>query len=199
MKKPRPATGEVTVLVKGRNVTITPALHDQVVRKMQRLSKYLDRLQTIDVELCTESTRNAAQQNRVDATTHVAGRTIRVATLDAEMHAAIDQAVDKLYRQLNRQKERMKSHQGAGLAESLPVDAPDLAFPEPLDDGASAEAPAIHVERLEVKPQFEEEAIEELDSNENGFYVFLNARNEKLNVVYRREDGSYGLIEPRIG
>ena len=101
---------------------ITAALRDQVVSKMQRLDKYLDQLNVIHVELCTEPTKSASDHNSVEATATVRGRTIRVRTSNADMYAAIDESVDKLYRQLNRTKERMKTHSGASLANSLPAD-----------------------------------------------------------------------------
>jgi putative sigma-54 modulation protein len=197
MKKSRHSEGEVQVHVKGKNLTVTPALHDQVVRKMERLDKYLDRLQTIDVELCMEKTRDLDQQCHVEATTHVAGRTLRVTATDGEMYAAVDEVVDKLYRRLNRRKERLKAHAASKLAE-LPVpgeeSGPEETFPEASDE----RTPSIRSERLALEPMFEDEALDELESGDREFLVFLNARSEQVNVLYRRPDGDFGLIEPRF-
>ena len=113
------------------------------------------------------------------------------------MHAAVDEAVDKLYRQLNKQKERLKTHHA-----SRPIDLPNYIEPETGVEWSEDEderRPLVHVERLEMKPQFEDEAIEEMEALGKNFYVFLNARNEQVCVVYHRTDGSYGLIEPRAG
>lgn len=191
MKRAHRTSGGVTVQVKGKGVTVTPHLHEEVARKMERLDKYLDRLQTIQVELVHEKTRDADHQNHVEATAHVPGQTLHVTTTNADMVAAIDEAVDRLYRQLNRKKERMKGHHAPKPAELL------LAEEEPVDSPVEPTEPVMHVERLAVKPQFEDEAIEELEAQSRPFYVFLNARNEQLNVLYRRVDGSYALIEPR--
>ncbi len=200
MKKGHRTSGGVRVQVKGKNIAIAPALRDQVIQKISRLEKYLDRLQQIEVELCTEKTRDANSRNHVEATTRVRGRTIRVTADDSDMHAAIDEAVDKLYRQLNRTKERMKAHHNSKLAEVLSLDSSSLESVSDLPGlSDEAEAPVIHIERLEMKPQFEDEAIEEMDAQGRDFYVFLNARNEQVNVVYRRTDGTYGLIDPRAG
>jgi putative sigma-54 modulation protein len=190
--------GKVSVRVKGKNTVITPALRRLVEQKMGRLDKYHDRLQEIEVELCTEKTREAIRKNHVEVTTHVVGRTLRVTAYDDQMYAAVDEAVDKLYRQLNRQKERLKSHHGTKLAEVLP--APEFEGTQEVGpDSEEAAEPIIHVERLEVKPQFEDEALLEMDAAGRDFYVFLNARNEQVNVLYRRDDGTYGLIEPVAG
>lgn len=196
MKKAHRTRGGVSVRVKGKNVPITAELHDLTVNKMGRLDKYHDRLSELEIELSNEKTREVARQNHVEATAHVLGRTIRVTSENSEMYAAIDEAVDKLYRQLNRHKERLKGHHGTKLLDALPLDdvVPVESVATELEE--NGQGPVIHVERLHVKPQFEEEAIQEMDALGREFYVFLNARNEQVNVVYKRTDGSYGLIEP---
>jgi putative sigma-54 modulation protein len=199
VSKTRHTPGSVDVLVKGKNVTITPALHDLVVRKMQRLDKYHDRLQQINVELSTESTRDADQHCHVEATTHVLGRTVRVATDHSEMYAAVDEAVDKLYRQLVRQKERLKAHHGPKPGETVPGELIEsVAGDDEPVNGDRQPRTIIATETLDVKPMFEDEALDEMEVQGWGFFVFLNARNEEVNVLYRRDDGSYAIIEPRI-
>jgi putative sigma-54 modulation protein len=195
MKRVQHPTGAVSVDVKGKNLPITPALRDQVVGKMQRLDKYLDQLNVIHVELCTEQTRSASDHNSVEATAVVRGHTIRVKTSDADMYAAVDEAVDKLYRQLNRTKERMKAHTGSRLADAVPGETP-----EPFDDATDElDEPNIVVERIAVEPMFEDEAVTALQSGDRTFFVFLNAHSEQVNVLYRRANGTYGLIQPRMG
>lgn len=194
MKRTNNTAGGVSIQVKGKGLTVNDAVHEQVVHKMQRLDKYLDRLQRIEVELAHENVRDSGQQNQVQAVAHVPGRTLRVATVNADLYAAIDEAVDKLYRQLNRTKERMKSHKAAKILP--PMTDAEMAAETPLD---SEREPIIHVERLDVEPMFEDEAIQEMEEQRRSFYVFLNARNERVNVLYRRQDGSYALIEPRAG
>jgi putative sigma-54 modulation protein len=198
VKRSHGLPGQVNVRVKAKNITLAPALREQVVAKMQRLDRYLDRLQEIEVELSTESTREAGRHNRVDATAHVLGRTIRVTATDSEMHAAIDEAVDKLYRQLNRKKERVKTHHGMKLSEALPTDSFAHLAASESEPGLNGDEPMIRIERLDMKPEFEEEAIERLETEGYAFYVFLNARDEKVNVLYRLPDGGYGLIQPMI-
>lgn len=195
MKRTQNPTSELTVRVKGKNLPVTPALHDQVVEKMSRLDKYLDRLQSIDVELSTEKTRDAAHHNHVEATTRVAGKAVRVCTSHEDMYAAIDEAVDKLYRQLNRHKERLKGHHATKPSELVG----DAALA--VTDGAdvAVENSEITRERLDLEPMFDDEALAEFRASSDQFLVFLNARNEQVNVLYRREDGGFALIEPRVG
>ncbi len=202
MKRSHQPPGQVEVQVKGSHLLITQALNDQVVQKMAKLDRYFDRLQTIEVELCWEKTRAADQQNRVEATTHVKGRTLRVVASHSDMYAAIDEVVDKLHRSLNRQKERTKSHGTNKITDVLPessdLEDDSLEGLSDVDSDSTQDAIVIH-ERLQIKPQFEEEAIAEMDASGLTFYVFMNARNESVNVLYRHGDGSYGVIEPQAG
>jgi putative sigma-54 modulation protein len=196
MKRSHQAPGQVEVHVKGSHLLVTQALHDQVVQKMAKLDRYFDKLQTVEVELCWEKTRAADQQCRVEATTHVKGRSMRVVASHADMYAAIDEIVDKLHRSLNRQKERTKSHGTSKISDAL-SEPDDLELPQL--DLTQDEVPTIIHERLQIKPQFEEEAIAEMDASGLTFFVFMNARNENVNVLYRHADGSYGVIEPQAG
>ncbi|MGH2442236.1 MAG: ribosome hibernation-promoting factor, HPF/YfiA family [Chloroflexota bacterium] len=196
MKRSRDSR-ELQVDVKGKNLTVTPALNDLAVEKMQRLAKYLDRVHRIDVELSTENSRGPAQKNHVQASTLVAGRTIRVVAARGEMYAAIDEAVDKLYARLHRQKERMKAHHASRISDALV--SGNVLPPDPVEAQIDDEGePGIRVEYLDLKPMFDEEAVDELNEQGREFLVFLNASNESVNVLYRRPDGDYGLIEPRV-
>ncbi|HEX6507398.1 MAG TPA: ribosome-associated translation inhibitor RaiA [Chloroflexota bacterium] len=196
MKRTRQSPGQVNVQVKGNHVTVTDDLHDQVVQKMAKLDRYLDKLQTIEVELTWEKTRDADHQNRVEATTRVSGRTLRVTAANSDMHAAIDEVVGKLYRQLNRTKERLKSHGTSKIADVLPASDESTVGEDSADVAPETDEAVIVRERVELKPLFEEEAIADMEAAGHKFYVFLNARNESVNVVYRHTDGTYGVIEP---
>lgn len=188
MKTANRTSGGIDVHVKGKGLSVTPELRELVERKMSRLDKYHDRLQSVDVELIHEKTRASDQQNAVDVVARVPGQTIRVQASAAEVHAAVDEAVDKMYRHLNRKKERQKAHHGAKAADIVPAEAEEQM--------ASAQ---ITVERPLVEPLSEEDAVEMLEESRKPLYVFLNARNQQVNVVYRRDDGGYAVIEPRIG
>lgn len=181
--------GGIDVHVKGKGLTVTPALRDLVERKMARLDKYHDRLQSVDVELIREKTRETDQQSSVDVIARIPGQTIRVQASAADIHAAVDEAVDKMYRNLNRRKERQKAHHGGKAVEVLGVEEPEPAV----------QTARITVERPLVEPLDEEDAIQALEDSGRPVYVFLNARNEQVNVVYRRDDGGFSIVEPRAG
>ncbi len=202
MKQTHRPTGQVDVQVKGSHLVVTQALHDVVVQKMTNLDRYFDRLQSIEVELCHEKTRDSSLQNRVEATTRIKGRTVRVTSSHEDMYAAIDDTVDKLHRSLSRLKERSKSHGSDKITSALSgeetaLDLDERADREGLQDGSNA--PTIVRERVELQPQFEEEAMADMIESGLTFHVFLNAHTENVNVLYRHGDGTYGLIEPQTG
>lgn len=175
---------QVTVHVKGKGMRVPASLRDHASRKMQHLGRYLDRLQTIDVTVTQERTRDAGTLTHVEAVAHVPGRTLTVNCSGPDMLAALDEAVDRLYRQLKRTKERMKGHR---------VGKPPA---EEVVPPGEAEPVGITVERVDAKPLFEEEAAALLDEGNRPFVVFLNARNERLNVLYRKPNGLLALVEP---
>jgi putative sigma-54 modulation protein len=101
----------------------------------------------------------------------------------------VDEAVDKMYRNLNRRKERQKAHHGGKAVEVLGVEEAETAV----------QSARITVERPLVEPLDEEDAIQALEDSGRPVYVFLNARNQQVNVVYRRDDGGFSIVEPRAG
>ena len=196
MTKGQRAVEAVHVYVKGVRYMVTPPIREHVTRKMQRLQKYLDRLSTIEVELSEEPTREAARRFHVEVTASAQGKTLRVSCSDGEVKAAVDEAVDKLYRQLNRQKERMKAHGRVKLAEATPTLLMEESS-ELVEPAEQAEVPVLRIETIDAKPQFEDEAVAELEARGKDFYVFLNAQSEQINVIYRDSAGLYALVQPR--
>ncbi|MGI8827739.1 MAG: ribosome hibernation-promoting factor, HPF/YfiA family [Chloroflexota bacterium] len=195
MGKAKQRNDGMDVQVKGNRFSVTPDVRHHVVHKMQRLQKYFDRIISIDVELSSERTRDADHQNHVEATTHVAGRTIRVTAAHGDMLAAVDEAVDKLYRQLNRQKERLKSHHGVPLSE-MPLAVNGDPDETDLTEAHDWDESAVRVQTIDMKPQFEDEALTELRAHTRDFYVFLNASTEQVNVLYKDANGGYCLVQP---
>lgn len=194
---------DLVVNVKGRNMAVTDAIHDHAVEKMRNLSRYLDRLSTIDVLLSVEHSRNRSTRHMAEATARVRGKLLRAQVVDADMYAAIDGLVHKLHLQLTRHKERTQAHRGAGVSASM--DALTGAQPrdatEEYAELAEVEEPAlagriVRSKHFTLKPMFADEAVDELEELGHAFFVFLNAETEQVNVLYKRKDGAYGLIEP---
>ncbi|MFB3816783.1 MAG: ribosome hibernation-promoting factor, HPF/YfiA family [Candidatus Methylomirabilales bacterium] len=167
--------------VKGRNLEITEPLKRYAEEKVQRLTKYLDQIVTGHVVLAVEKHRQIAE-----VTLRVRDLTIRAEESTDDLYSAIDLVTEKLERQILRYKERIVGH---GAPRSGP-EARGATAPE------AAEPRVVKTKRFAVKPAAVDEAVLQMNLLGHSFYVFRNAKTDEVNVVYRRKDGHYGLIEP---
>jgi putative sigma-54 modulation protein len=103
------------------------------------------------------------------------------------MFASIDAVLDKMYRQIARYKGKRRDRWHSA-AETLPIE-------EPVEETGGE---IVRIKRFDVRPMSQEEAIEQMELLGHSFYIFLNADEDALNVVYRRADGNYGLLQPQL-
>ncbi len=184
----------VRVQVTGRHMVVTPALEAYVVKKMAKLDRYLDRLSDVNITLGSGNSHRTGERHLAEATALVKGRPLHAQCVDADMYAAVDGLVDKLHHQLTRLKERAREHKTsvAPPTEETLSTLDDL----PLDDASTSSPRIVEVKQYAMKPLFPDEAIDEMEELGHTFYVFLSAETERVNVVYRRSDGRFGLIKP---
>ncbi|HSB71373.1 MAG TPA: ribosome-associated translation inhibitor RaiA [Candidatus Methylomirabilis sp.] len=169
--------------VKGRNLEVTDALRSYAEEKLSRLTKYLENIVAANVVLSVEKHRQIAE-----VTLRVRDLTIRAEESTDDLYSSIDLVLEKLERQILRYKERIMTHETrAARGEGRP--SAGTAAPE-------GESRLVKTKRFAVKPAELDEAIMQMDLLGHNFYVFRNARTDEVNVVYRRRDGHYGLIEP---
>ncbi len=191
------ANAHPPVRLTGRHVTITPAINDYVTRKIESL--HLDYPKIIEAHVILEVAkyRHSAEVILV-CSNHI---TIEAREQTNDMYAAIDAAVDKICRQMRKYKTRlMKKHRPRhDIVHHLEE---HVLEPEPVElDGEEdgAHHPVVKSERYPVKPMFIDEAVLQLEMSTRQFLVFLNARSSRMNVLYRRKSGDFGLIEPSNG
>ncbi len=169
--------------VKGRNLEITDALRTYAEEKVQRMGKYLEGIGAGNVVLSVEKHRQIAE-----VTLRVRDLTVRAEESTDDMYSSIDLVAEKLERQILRYKERIVAHMDrAGHREDRQAMPPASALEGPR---------LVKTKRFAVKPVPVEEAVLQMDLLGHNFYVFRNAITDEVNVVYRRRDGHYGLIEP---
>ena len=167
--------------VKGKNLEVTDAIRAYAEEKVGRMERYLDHIMSGTVFLGVEKHRHLAE-----VTLRVRDLTIRAEESTDDLYTSIDLVAEKLERQILRYKERIAAHVGrSGGREGAA--APRLA---------TDETRVVKTKRFAMKPAEVEEAIMQMNLLGHSFYVFRNARTEEVNVVYRRRDGHYGLIEP---
>jgi putative sigma-54 modulation protein len=177
----------VRLQVKGKNVEVTDSIREYAQEKLARLERQLADPTRIELELAVERNPSIARNHVAEATIWTKGPILRAREASADHKASIDQLVDKLERQVTRYRERRRPRRGQ----------PGPPIPEdgiPVDD----EPRIVKAKQFAVKPMSPEEAVLQLELVGHDFFVFQNADTNEVNVVYRRRDGAYGLIEPQI-
>lgn len=174
------------VTVMGKNVEVTEALRDYSEKKVAKISKFFEKSPVgAQVTFSTERGKHI-----VDITIQVNGLLLRGEEKTHDMYASIDGAVDKIERQVHKFKTRLnhKFHHDNKVIITAPL----------VPEEESAIPVIKRTKRFEVKPMSAEEAVMQMDLLGHDFFVFSNSDTEEVNVVYRRKDGNYGLIEPEI-
>jgi len=185
------------IVVKGKNVEVTEALRSYVEKKIGRLDRYLDHISECTVELTREMTKSAQARHVVQVTMLANGTILRAEERAGDMYAGIDTVVDTMHRQLVRFKERL--HRARSRTSLRVMGTEPALTPEELARGEEEEEGLPHiarVKRFEMKPMTAEEAASQMELIGHDFFVFYNADRNAFNVLYRREEGGYGLIEP---
>jgi len=173
----------MNVIITGKNMEIGDVLREYVEKKVQKLNRYLPTASEARVELAVEGTKNTEHSQVAQITLRSKGAILRSEERSSDIFASVDAALDKMQRQIIRYKEK-RYRRGRGSEKGLPL-------PE------EEETPHIvRTKRFPVRPMDEEEAIEQMELLGHDFFVFFNASTGEVNVLYRRRDGNYGLIEP---
>jgi putative sigma-54 modulation protein len=184
------------VIVKGRNINVTNTLREYAVEKMAKMTKYLDQIMQIEIEFIVEKNPSIANAKTVEATVFTKGPVIRAKESSSDMYASIDLVVDKLERQIKRYKGKLKAHnvRTNGTAREALLNEEQENEVEASEE--SRKPRIVKVKQFSIKPMSPVEASMQMELLGHDFYVFTNAETDEVNVVYRRKDNNYGLIEP---
>ncbi len=184
------------VKVTGRHLQITEAINDYVTKKIENL--HLDYPKIIEAHAILEviKHRHSAEVILV-CSNHI---TIEACEETDDMYAAIDAVADKVQRQMRKYKTRlMKKHRPrkdiVHHLEEHVLEMEPVEIEAETEDGGT-QHPVVRSERYPVKPMFTDEAVLQLEMSHRQFLVFLNARTSRMNVLYKRKSGEFGLIEP---
>lgn len=172
------------ITVSGKNMDVTDALRNTVNKKMSKLEKYFNK----DVEVITTV---SVERNRhiFEVTIPFNGTILRAEEVTEDMYNSVDKAVDILERQIRKHKTKLEKRHQAG--DSIKFENIQVL---PEDN----EPKIVRTKKFAVKPMDEEEAVLQMELIGHSFYVFRNGETDEVNVVYKRKDGNYGLIEPEF-
>jgi putative sigma-54 modulation protein len=180
----------VRLQVKGKNVEVNEQLKRYAVDKLARLDKHLNEATRLELELAVEKNPSIAAKHVAEATVWTKGPVLRAREASHDMRSCIDLLVDKLERQAKRYHDRRRRHSHRGDHGTA------AAVPRPVVPEAD-EPLIVKTKQFPVKPMAAEEAVLQLELIGHDFFVFQNVETDTVNVVYRRRDGNYGLIEPQ--
>ncbi len=185
------------VAVKGRNISVTEALERYATEKVERIARFFDEgrsVSRVEVELIHERNSSNPEPEVADATFFINGTVLKARVASADMYASIDLMADKLERQVRRYRGRQLDRWHGQRERHASTEAPQpVVVEEEADD---IEARIVRTKQFQMKPMSPEEAALQMDLLDHAFFVFTNADTGEINVVYRRRDGNYGLIEP---
>ena len=178
--------------VKGKNVEVSDSIREYAEKKLAKLERQLADPTQIELELAVEQNPSIAAHHIAEATVWTKGPTLRARESADDVRASIDQLVDKLERQVVRYREKKLRRRGSPRDNGGPG-----AVGTPVVPSAEESPLIVKTKQFPVKPMTPEEAVLQLELVGHDFFVFRNADSSEVNVVYRRRDGNYGLIEPQ--
>ncbi len=170
-------------IISGKNIDITEGLRAAVQEKLGKLGRYFNDSTEVHVTMSVEKERQ-----KIEVTIPVKGSVIRAEEVSDDMYVSIDLVEDVIERQLRKHKNKLIQQQQSSSAFSKMF----LDEQDSMDD----EIQILRTKKFAIKPMDPEEACVQMDLLGHSFYVFRNARTEEVNVVYKRKDGCFGLIEP---
>jgi putative sigma-54 modulation protein len=177
--------------IRGENIEVTPAIREYVEKKVAKMERYFT--ETPEANVNVNLRFNQDKTSKVEVTIPLPQLVLRAEETNTDMYAAVDLIVDKLERQVRKHKTKVnrkfRDKGDAGATFATPLESSDnREFEED-------ELELVRTKRFDLKPMDSEEAILQMNMLGHNFYVFTNAETHRTNVVYKRKDGRYGLIE----
>lgn len=178
--------------IRGENIEVTDALKEYVEKKIGRLERYFETPQDTEVSVTLSIARNL---HGIEVTIPLPGVLLRAEERSEDMYASIDLVAEKLERQIRKHKTKLnRKYRQEGGVRSLFRENFGNVNARPLEEEETFEV--VRTKRFDLKPMDVEEAILQMNMIGHNFFVFANMETDRVNVVYRRADGKYGLIEP---
>lgn len=190
--------------IRANGTKVTDGMRAFIDRRMEKLERLADRVVDAQLELRTETTRTEAEITTAQLTLHTRKHVLRAEAHHQEPARAIDMVIDKLVTQVRRYNDKRTSRKRRVSRDDLAaVPASDVSLPENLNldgeempDDISDEFEVARTKSFQMDPMGVETAIEQMELVGHDFFFFKNEEDEKFSVLYRRRDGSYGILSP---
>lgn len=175
--------------IRGENVEVTPAIREHVESKIEKIERYFN--EDVNANANVNLKVYSDKHTKVEVTIPLKNVTLRAEERHTDMYAAVDLIVDKLERQIRKHKTKLnrkfREREGVGA----------YFANEQLNEPATEEEEftVVRTKQFDLKPMDQEEAILQMNLVGHDFYVFTDAESNATNIVYKRKDGKYGLIE----
>jgi putative sigma-54 modulation protein len=194
----------VELQIRTNGVKVTNGMREFIDRRMSKLDRLADRVTDATLELRSDKTRTGAEIATAQLTLRTGKHVLRAEAEDAEVARAVDIAIDKLIRQVRKYNDKRTTRRKSTapvseLVEPAPVEAmlpEDFEFDETDRKNKELAAQVARTKVFQMDPMGVETAIEQMELIGHDFFFFKNADDEKFSVLYRRRDGSYGLLSP---
>lgn len=179
--------GDMKIIVSGKNIEVTDALRGAVESKISKLEKYFNEGVEAQATLTVEKSRQI-----IEVTIPINGAILRAEESTHDMYTSIDKVVDKLIKQLSKHKTKMEKNR-INNYETIRFENINK-----YEDEQNFEPKIVKTKRFALKPMSSEEAVLQMELIGHNFFVFADGETDEVNVVYKRKDGNYGLIEPEF-
>lgn len=189
------------IIVTGKNISLSDSLKDYAEKKLSSIKKYFDHILEINVTLSVDEVKDPAKSKICEVTVWANGIVLRAKKASEDLYASIDMVADKIERQVKKYKDKLKDtpRRMQAKQEKLAVHKV-IQFSNENDKQEGENKPAtpriIRSGTFPMKPMFADEAAQQLQLSNQNFFVFANAETNQINVIYKRSDGNFGLIEP---
>lgn len=180
------------IKISAKNLTIDDDIRDYADKKINKLTRYLSNITTMHMELSEEKSKSRLSMYVVQVTLNVNGFLLRGVQKDDNLKSAIDAVTDVMERLIEKYKKRYTVNKSK-VHESI------RTTKEAADTADEVGTHVIRRKKFVLKPMSAEQAIEQMDFLSHDFFLFINDEDDAVNVVYRRKDGNYGLIQPEVG
>ena len=171
--------------ITGKNIVVTDSIRNAIETKLRRMDKYFVINEDVEAKVLIRTYKNA---QKIEITIFTKRMNYRVKVKDDDLYAAVDLAIDKLEGQMRKLKTKLDRRHRESLGRAI-------AFENFISEEDDSNDEVVRVKELDLSPMDMEEAITKMEALDHSFFVYLDSEDEKVSVLYRREDGTYGVLQ----